>query len=285
MPSEAPLLSVIVLTLNEEKSLGACLHSVAGLQAEIFVVDSGSTDRTLAIAAQAGAHVVTHSFENYAAQRNWAQDNLPLRTQWILHLDADERLLPELAAEINSVLPSATADAYLIRRRTIFRGRWIRHGAHYPVEHLRLFRRGKGRCETRLYDQHFIAQGVIGRLRHDFEDHVGGDIREWTARHARWAQLEAAEEEQAGELQPAVTESVQANAFGDTRERRRWQKSSVYSHSPLFLRAFAYWFYRYVIRLGFLDGSEGLIFHFLQALWFRFLVDTYVLERRKGRAA
>ena len=275
-----PRVSVIVLTLNEELTLPFCLASVRNLHAEIFVVDSGSSDRTVEIATAAAARVVTHPFANYAAQRNWAQENLPLRGEWILQLDADERLLPELVDEINARLAGdCSADAFLINRRTIFRGRWMRHGAHYPVAHLRLYRKGKGWCEHRLYDQHFLTSGTTARLRHDFEDHVGTDLKEWTTRHARWAELEAAEA--CGE-RGAEGATVTPHVFGDTRERRRWQRDRVYARAPLFVRAFAYWFYRYVLRGGFLDGTEGLIFHFLQGFWFRFLVDANIHERRRG---
>ncbi|MES1261810.1 MAG: glycosyltransferase family 2 protein, partial [Acidobacteriota bacterium] len=132
--SGAPRLSVVILTLNEEAALPETLRSLAGLPAQLFVVDSGSTDRTLEIAARAGAAVVSHPFANYAAQRNWAQDNLPLGTEWVLHLDAGERPTPELIREISAAVadPPASVNGFLICRRTIFWGRWIKHGAHYP---------------------------------------------------------------------------------------------------------------------------------------------------------
>jgi len=149
-------LSVIILTLNEEVNLPRCLESLQALRCKLFIVDSGSIDRTLEIATRNGAAVANHPFENYAAQRNWALDNLPFETEWVLHLDADERLTPQLVNEINEVLEKPPADVagFLLRKRTIFMGKWIRHGGHYPSYHLRLFRRHLGRCEARLYDQH-----------------------------------------------------------------------------------------------------------------------------------
>jgi glycosyltransferase involved in cell wall biosynthesis len=159
------MLSVIILTLDEEANLPLALASLRGLDAEIFVVDSGSVDRSRDIARAAGCHVVEHPFENYALQRNWAFDHLPIRAPWTLCLDADERLTPELVEEIEQTLARQDTryDAYMLCKRTIFMGRWLRHGGQYPAYHLRLFRTGRGRCEARLYDQHFVVDGRVGR--------------------------------------------------------------------------------------------------------------------------
>jgi glycosyltransferase involved in cell wall biosynthesis len=280
--SAVPPLSVVVLTLNEEANLPACLASLARLACEVFVVDSGSTDGTLGIARAAGATVVSHPFEHYAAQRNWAQEHLPLRGAWLLHLDADERLTPELVDEINGVVaaPPPGVDGFLLRKRTVFMGRWIRHGGHYPSYHLRLFRRGRGSCEERLYDQHFLVRGPTARLAHDYVDVVTADLATWSARHVRWAALEA-RETLAGE-RPA--ERVAPRLMGTAIERRRWLRERVFWRLPLFVRAFGYGVHRYVVRLGFLDGVEGLIFHFLQGCWYRFLIDAYVWEARRNAA-
>jgi len=271
---------VVVLTLNEEANLPDCLDSLKGLPCQVFVVDSGSTDRTIAIAREAGAQVAEHPFENYAAQRNWAQQNLPIRTEWVLHLDADERLTPELAAEMTRVMqsPPPGIDGFLLRKRTVFMGRWIRHGGHYPAYHLRLFRKEKGCCEQRLYDQHFMVEGKTARLKHDYIDVIASDITTWSQRHIRWAGLEAAELMARGQSQQG---RVQAKLLGSPIQRRRWLREKVFAPSPLFLRAFGYWAYRYFFKLGFLDGTEGLIFHFLQGYWYRFLVDARIYEERR----
>jgi glycosyltransferase involved in cell wall biosynthesis len=315
-----PKLSVVVLTYNEEHNLPGCLESIHGLNAEVFVVDSGSTDSTRQIAEAAGAQVFEHPFENYAAQRNWAQQNLPIHTEWVLHLDADERLTPELVKEISSLMgagstergarssreqgtrsrehgagstepgaESANAEAqstkhgdevngFLLRKRTIFMGKWIKHGGHYPAYHLRLFRKDKGGCEDRLYDQHFVVEGKVERLQNDYLDILASDIGTWTTRHVRWADLEARE----------IVQGYQGGArvnpkfFGNPIERRRWLREGFYARWPLFLRPFLYFFYRYFLRLGFLDGKEGFIFHFLQGFWFRLLVDIKLEEIRAG---
>lgn len=319
-------LAVVILADNEEKNLPACLQSVQGLDCDVFVVDSGSTDRTKEIATAAGAQVFEHPFENYAAQRNWAQQNLPIKSEWLLHLDADERLTPELVSEIRERLgvgiEDQTAgskgqgvsdcgfwisdledknrrgsaeqiadggrpqdklkaiDGFLLRKRTFFMGRWIRHGGHYPSYHLRIFRKGKGVCEDRLYDQHFVVNGNVEKLQHDYVDVLSSDLDTWTQRHVRWAELEAKEllngDHGNGQVRSAF--------FGNPIERRRWLRNGVYGRSPLFVRPFLYWIYRYFFRLGFLDGKEGFIFHFLQGFWFRLLVDIKLDEmRRRGR--
>jgi len=271
-------LSVIILTHNEETNLPACLDSLKGLDCEVFVVDSGSSDRTVEIAKAAGTTVVEHPFENYAAQRNWAQEHLPARGDWVLHLDADERLTAELVMEINQALQDSShdVDGFLLRKRTVFMGRWIRHGGHYPSYHLRLFRRGRGSCEDRLYDQHFLVSGKVGRLEHDYLDVITSDLRTWTLRHTRWAGLEAremmADDHAAHRVRPALS--------GNPIERRRWMRERLYARMPLFVRAFLYWLYRYVLRLGFLDGKQGLVFHFLQGCWYRFLIDATIYEAR-----
>jgi len=274
-----PPVAVIVLTRDEEANLPACLASLEELNCALFVVDSGSGDRTVQIARSAGAHVVTHPFENYSAQRNWAQQHLPIRSDWVLHLDADERLSPELVAEINDVMrqPPADTDGFLLRKRTIFMGRWIKHGAHYPAYHLRLFRRQRGACEDRLYDQHFLVQGRVRALQHDYSDVLTSDLLTWTRRHARWADLEAQEIV----AQRAPGQRVQASLFGNPIQHRRWLREGLYARAPLFVRAILYWLYRYLIRRGYLDGTEGLIFHFLQGCWYRFLVDARLYEYRK----
>jgi glycosyltransferase involved in cell wall biosynthesis len=272
-------LGVIVLTHDEERNLPALLESISSLDFELFVMDSGSSDATVGIAKAAGATVWTHPFDNYAAQRNRAQEKIPDRIEWVLHLDADERLTPELGDEIQALVARGFggASGYMLRKRTIFMGRWIRHGGHYPSFHLRLFRRDKGRCEDRLYDQHYVVDGHVDRLRNDYLDVVSSDVQTWTLRHARWALLEAEEIQNpsTGEIR------VAPRLLGNPIERKRWLRERVLYRPPLFLRSFLHFFYRYIFRLGFLDGKEGLIFHFLQGCWYRFLVDAVIFERTR----
>ena len=276
--------AAVVLTLNEERNLPGCLASLAGWVREIFVVDSGSTDGTLAIAREAGATVFQHPFEHYGAQRNWAIDNLPIAAPWTLHVDADERITPELCESITAALARGSAslgqiDGFLVSRRTMFMGRWIQHGGHYPAWHLRLVRTGAARCEDRLYDQHFYVAGAVQKLQGDLIDTLTPDLATFTARHLRWAALEAAEQEAPADAVGRIRGKL---ATDNAIERRRWLRD-WYARLPLFVRPTAYFLYRYIVRLGFLDGRAGLVFHVLQGFWFRFLVDALIFERRVRR--
>lgn len=266
-------ISAVVLTFNSADRLAQTLAAASTVADDVFVVDSYSTDRTLDIAREAGAHVVQHEFIDYAAQRNWAIDRLPIRTTWQLHLDADEALSPELCAEIIELPDDArSVDGYAIPRLVVFSGREIRHGGMWPLYHLRLFRSGRARCEDRRYDQHFYltAEGAeVWPLRNPMVDHITGSLGIWTAQHVRWAELQAADEAtNRASLQPLSG-------------RMRWVRrgKSIYLRMPVVVRPWLLFFYRYVIRRGFLDGREGLVFFTLQTLWFRMLVDGFLLEK------
>jgi len=257
--------------------LGATLSSAQRVSDEIFVVDSFSTDSTVELARSFGATVVQHAFEHYGAQRNWAIDNLPITGQWQLHLDADEWMDERLVASILALPEKPEHAGYFLSRYLRFLGRVLRHGGMSPTWHLRLFRTGVGRCEDRKYDQHYLlTSGTSGQLQGAMIDDVRMPLTEWVARHNRWADGEVAEmtgSEAAGRIRP--------DAHGNPAERKRYLRQR-YDRMPLFVRAFALFVYRYFLRLGFLDGTEGLIFWVLQTFWFRFLVDAKIWERRSA---
>jgi glycosyltransferase involved in cell wall biosynthesis len=273
--------TAIVLTLNEEANLPDCLDSLSGWVQEVIVVDSGSTDATVRIARERGARVEEHPFENYGAQRNWALDKLEIRTPWVLNVDADERVTVELRDSIVGVLaePRDEVQGYLVTRRTVFLGQWIRHGGHYPAWHLRLFRVGKGRCEDRLYDQHFLVDGKVERLPGDLIDTLTADLGTFVRRHVGWAALEAREQTERASGARVRPRLLSRNPV----EVRRWLRT-LYDRLPLFVRPVLYFVYRYFLRLGFLDGRKGFIFHVLQGFWYRFLIDSMILELRRGRS-
>lgn len=268
--------SAIILTYNEEKNIEACLKSIYGWMEEIIIVDSYSTDGTLEIARKYTDKIYQHKFDNYAVQRNWAQDNLQIKNEWVFHLDADERATPELCEELNNIFTGAVTDTdgFMISRRTVFMNRWIKHGGHYPAYHLRVFRRKLGRCEDRLYDQHFYVNGRVKTFKGDIIDTVTSDFKTWISRHKTWARHEALEI-----IRKQNDNVIKGNPKGNAIEQRRWQRERYYK-LPLFFRPFLYFFYRYFYKLGFLDGKEGLIFHFLQGFWYRFLVDKRIYENK-----
>ena len=273
-------ISVIVLTCNEEKNIEDCLRSVDGHVEDIFIVDSFSTDKTLAIARKYTDLIYEHHFQNYSAQRNWAQDNLPIRNEWIFHLDADERATPELLDSLSRIFSRSNidADAFLVSRKTIFRNRWIRFGGHYPVYHLRIYRKNSGRCEDRLYDQHFISNGRIFWAKGDIINIITPELKQWKATHKKWAHLEAEEY-----LLYKEGRSINTDFLARPIQKRKIRRYKLYYKMPLFIRPFLYFFYRYIIKWGFLEGKEGLVFHFMHGFWYRFIVDVEIFNTRRYR--
>lgn len=255
-------LSVIILTYNEEIHIERLLKNITDWADEIFIVDSFSTDKTLEIAKKYGCKIFQHKFENQAQQFNWALDNLKIKNDWILRLDADEYLTEELKEEIEKEISSSTeVNGYFIKRRVYFMGRWIKHGAYYPAWFLRLFRKGRARSEQRIMDEHLVLlDGKAKKLKNDFIDENLKGLADWTAKHNNYSSREAL--------------TVISGDFGI-------KKKKFYYQLPLFCRVCLYFCYRYFFRLGFLDGKEGLIFHFLQAFWYRFLVDAKIYEKKK----
>lgn len=270
--------SVIILTFNSEATLPQTLGSIRELTDDIHVVDSFSTDRTLEIARSFGSTVVQHPFTSYGAQRNWAIDHVAVRYVWQLHLDADERLTPELVKEITQIEEETPCGGFLLPRMLVFLGRMLKHGGMSPTWHLRLFRNGQGRCEDRKYDQHFyLLEGNAVRLKGRMIDDMRMPLSEWTARHNRWSDAEVEQMLAKGE-----GESIHPKLFGNAIERRRYLRR-FYTGAPLFVRPFFLFTYRFVFRLGFMDGMPGFIFWVLQTFWFRFLVDAKIYEQRKAK--
>jgi glycosyltransferase involved in cell wall biosynthesis len=272
--------SIVILTFNSELSIAETLKSVATISDDTHIVDSFSRDRTLEIAQSFNANIVQHPFESYGAQRNWSIDSLRFKYGWQLHLDADERLTPELCQEILQLGDESEISGYYLPRRIQFLGRPIRHGGLCPTWHMRLFRSGSGRCEARKYDQHFyVTSGKTRQLNGYMIDDLRMSLTEWTARHNRWAEAEV--EELTSAVEP---KNIRGKIAGSPVERKRFLRG-IYNGFPLFVRPFGLFFYRYFVRLGFLDGPTGLIFYILQTFWFRFLIDAKLFEKRQEHAS
>lgn len=276
-------LTVIILTYNEELHIRRCLENICDLAQSVIVVDCISTDRTKSICSEfEKVRFVEHAWPgNQAAQFNWALDNVEIDTEWILRLDADEYLLPELKEELAQKLPTMSADVTGIelKRRHIFMEKWVKHGI-YPVCLMRMFRKGKARYDERLMDEHLaLSEGSAITLQNDFCDHSLISISDYCRKHINYAQREACEV--LNELYQLREEPIVDANLGKQAAVKHKAKRG-YNRLPLFLRSFAYFLYRYILRGGFLDGKEGFLFSFIQGWWYRTLVDANVLACKKA---
>jgi len=246
---KANVLSLIILTFNDEASLPQCLNSLAGLDCETFVVDAGSIDRTAEIARSFGATFVSHPSAGYAAQRNWAMDNLALRTPWVMHLEADERLSPELRASIAQAVAEPAnrqglkVKGFRVKTSVVFMGRTMRHGGQSHSDGIRLHQLGKAQCTKRRDESRFIVEvdGATGDLEGELIRAIAGDLTSWIAACNRRSELEA-----------GVVRAPDVGAG-----YRPW----------FFIRALCNFLWCYCIRLGFLDGREGLLLHLYHAVY------------------
>jgi glycosyltransferase involved in cell wall biosynthesis len=289
--SEKIPVSVLIPAKNEELNLPACLESVARAD-EVFVVDSGSSDRSVEIANSYGARVVQFYFNGrWPKKKNWSLDNLPFRHEWVLIVDCDERITPELWDEIVTVIQDPTYNGYYLNRRVFFLGQWIRYGGKYPDWNLRLFKHKAGRYENLHTEdipntgdnevhEHVILQGKVGYLQQDMLHIDFRDIYHWLERHNRYSNWEArvyynllTRRDESG--------TIGANLFGDSVQRKRFLKR-IWVKLPLkpLLRFILF----YIIRGGFLDGKAGYIYgRLLSQYEYQIGVKLYELRRFGGK--
>lgn len=264
------MITLIILTYNEELHLQRCLESVKGLAERIIIVDSFSTDNTCEIAQQFGAEVIQRKFVNQAEQFQWALENTNITTDWIFRLDADEYILPELYQEIESKLhhlPQETTGVYL-NRRLYFQSSWIKHGGFYPLRLLRIWRNGAAVMEQKMMDEHTIlTHGNSINFDHDFVDENLSSLVKWTEKHNNYSTREA-----------VMRLDDKYHFLNAEQQNLHKTNKQFYMKLPLFFRAFFYFCYRYFFKLGFLDGRKGLIWHFLQGFWYQFLVDAKMFQ-------
>lgn len=274
-------LSVIILTYNEEIHIARCLDNVKSIAKHVFIVDSLSTDKTCENAGERGALVYQNKWPgNQAAQFNWALDNLPIETKWVLRLDADEYLTEELLEELRQNLENVSDDVtgVVLKRRHVFLGKWIKRGT-YPVKLLRIFQYKKAVCEQRLMDEHIqLLEGRSIEFNFDFVDDNQNDLGWWTVKHNNYAIREAID---LLDLEYNLFPREQVGFLAEQAAEKRAKKIS-YAKKPLFVRSFAYFVYRYFFKLGFTEGKEGFLWHFLQGWWYRTLVDAKVFEIKKN---
>jgi len=276
-------LSVLILVRNERSHIVRCLRSIETLRVPVFVVDSHSTDGTADMATSLGAQVFQCSESRFADKLNWAISNIPFSSEWVMRLDADEIPSGEMIDSLRDVLSSVPMEVsgLLVRRQIWFMGQWIRYGGIYPSWTMRFWRTGKATCEARDLDEHMLlVQGVARYVPLDVIDDPLTDLSSWIEKHNRYASIEAK-----ASLRDAGDGLMRPRLLGSVPERIRWVKVHIFYRIPPFIRPLFYFIYRYVFRLGFLDGKKGFVFHFLHALWYRVLVDAKLLEQSSKRSA
>lgn len=273
-------ISVIILTLNEEKHIRRCVENVSQIAKSVYVVDSFSTDRTCEIASDCGAIVLQNKYVNQAQQFKWALDNCPVDTGWVMRMDADEYLTDELIAEIKEKLtvlhPEITGVN--LTRNVRFLGRVLRFGNLRPVRIMRLWRTGTAYMEQRWMDEQIVLkEGKSVTFQHRFIDDNLNGLTEWTQKHNNYSNREIL-------VQLDKKYNIFSQGVDESLKSRNRQKGLYYC-MPMFIRALAYFTLRYVFFLGFLDGVRGLVWLTLQAYWYRFLVDSkiYEMEKRLGQ--
>jgi glycosyltransferase involved in cell wall biosynthesis len=274
-------LTVVILTKNEAIHIGRAMENLKGLAKDVVVVDSFSTDDTVAIAKSHGAVVLQNKFINYAKQFQWALDNAEIRGKWVMRLDADELIEADLRVELEQQLPTLPEDVVGInlKRKHVFMDRWVRHGGRYPLLLLRIWRHGHGRIEDRWMDEHMVVWG--GRtitMKGGFADHNLNDITFFTTKHNAYATREALDVLiQRRKLVPR-DDALNTKSASAQASIKRILKESIYNRFPFTISSLLYFLWRYIFQLGFLDGRTGLIYHFLQGYWYRFLVGAKLME-------
>ena len=281
-----PSFSFIVLTYNEEMHLPRLLASIAGLNAETFILDSGSTDGTLQIAEEAGAVIMQHPFANHPKQWDYALKIFDVKTPWVICLDADHRVTPELYQRLLNFRDNEHQhiNGIYFNRKNFFKGRWIKHGGYYPFYLLKMVRYGVGFSDlNENMDHRLIVPGntIIWKDGHILEENLKeNNIRFWIEKHNKYSDLVAMEEVE--RLQNLRTQTIKPNFWGSPDERTASLKQ-LWWRLPRYVRPMLYFMYRIIFQLGILDGRTGIIFHFLQGFWFRLIVDIKIDEFLKNK--
>lgn len=275
------LISILILTRNEEAHISRCLESAFRLTNSVFVLDSNSVDDTSAIVSSTSAILITGDFHSFSEKLNWGLNNINFQTPWVMRLDADEILTDQLIAQVPSFLKALDADVVgvYVKRQLWFMGCWIRFGGMYPTYSMRILRPKAVFCESRDLDEHiFLRYGRHVTLDADLMDIPLNDLSSWIVKHNQYASLEAN-----SVLRDELADSTAnrfMSPFGTLPQRVRWVKTRIFYRMPPFFRPILYFIYRYFIRFGFMDGRAGFIFHFMHGLWYRVLIDAKIIEKK-----
>jgi glycosyltransferase involved in cell wall biosynthesis len=273
--------SFIIITYNEEMHLGRLLESISGLDAQVFILDSGSTDKTFEIGTQYGVSFLQHQFENHPKQWDYALKNFPVKTPWVICLDADQVVTPELKTRLSNFNDETHSgiNGIYFNRKNFFKGRWIRHGGYYPFYLLKMFRYGIGHSDiNENMDHRFIVPGKLEIWKDGIileENLKENNISFWIDKHNRYSDLVAQEEVE--RMMQMRTQTIRPGFWGTPDERTAWRKQ-LWWKLPRYVRPMIYFTQRIIFQLGILDGRTGIIFHFLQGFWFRLIVDIKIDE-------
>lgn len=270
------LLTIAIVTYNEEKNIAECIDSCEGIANKILVVDNCSTDNTVLIAKEHGAEVVQSEL-SVRERVKWILESGVINTKWLLFLDADERMTHESALEFKTLCEKyANADGIngiVVRYRLHFLGKDLYHGGFYPLKKLRAFKPGTAYYETADVDEHYVLKtGSMVYMKNDFLHMDYKGIKQWVDKHTIYAQRAAVDYVK----KMKENESINYQGLEKGAKIKRFLKYKIYYKLPMGLRAWLFYFYCYYIRLGFLDGKEGKIYAFLHSYWYRFLVDTFI---------
>lgn len=274
-----PNFSFIILTYNEETHLPRLLKSIEKLQAKIYILDSGSTDRTLQIATQYGAELKTHTFENHPKQWHFALNNFDIQTPWTIGLDADQAVSSQLFELLANFKDSDVKDinGIYFNRKNYFQGTWIKHGGYFPFYLLKMFRTGIGYSDlNENMDHRFIVPGKTMIWKNGFlieENLKENDTNFWIEKHKRYSDRVAEEEYE--RLMGLRIQTLKPRLFGNPDERTAWLKR-LWWKLPLGIRPYLYFSYRMFFKLGIFDGKKGRHFHYLHSFWFRRLIDKKI---------
>ena len=272
MPAD---ITAIILTRNEEVNIVDCIRSIISVAKRIVVVDSFSTDRTVELARNCGAEVYQHNFENYAKQYMYAVDTSKIETVWTLRIDADERLTPDSAnelAEICNTNMNTDVAGIVLRFKKNFLGRDLYHGGVYPWKKMNCYKTKYGTIEDRSMDEHIVlSQGTVVEMKNDCLHFDFKNLEYFINKHNWYSSRETVD----------YFENQKNIKNKDELDFKTRIKMNFYYKLPLGVRAHIYYIYRYYFRMGFLDGKEGKIYAFLQAYWYRYLVDAKIYETEK----
>lgn len=278
--------SFIIITYNEEMHLPRLLNSIKGLNAPIFVLDSGSNDSTLEICEQFGVTVAKNIFENHPKQWHFALSCFPVTTPWVICLDADQIVTPELFVKLQLFKNEnfTEINSIYFNRKNIFKSKWLKHGGYYPFYLLKMFRYKIGFSDlNENMDHRFIVPGksIIWGNGHIIEENLKENkISFWLDKHNKYSDLVADEEIE--RIYKIRNQTISPSFFG-TPDQRTASLKKIWWKLPLYLRPVLYFLYRMLFKLGFLDGKQGIIFHFLHGFWFRLIVDIKIEEKLKNK--